>query len=136
MKFECGATLFYGATKDPKGITTIKAFLAHRTLANSTKLQLDTSLTKPALGWDLKAGLIYERVGHWVDTRALIRYNTGKEILIQAFWSNPKQVLDDIEARLNITIPSYTPMILKVKLKEQNVHNYAVSFHINPVYVF
>lgn len=136
MKFECGPTLFYGVNKDRNGITTFKAFLAHRTLVNATKLQIDASLTKPTSGLDLKTALVCERMGHWVDTKALIRYNTGKEILMQAFWSHPKQPLDDIEARLNITVPSYTPMVLKVKVKEQNINNYAVSFHINFVYVF
>ncbi|KRT82860.1 hypothetical protein AMK59_3749 [Oryctes borbonicus] len=124
MKFECGPELFHAIRKPS---TTFKAFLAHRTLVNATKLQVDASLTKPSSGLDLKTALVYERMGYWVDTKALIRYNTGKEIMIQAFWSYPKQVLDDIEARLNITVPSYTPMILKVKVKEQNFHNYAID---------
>lgn len=112
---------------DKKKIT-VDSFVSYRTYMNSTKFQAMASLTRPQSNLDLKGQLSCDVNGHDLNVNTLVRYAKNKEILLSMFWSHPRQALEYIEGRLNLTVPSFNPMILQGKLREKTDNNYLVSF--------
>jgi hypothetical protein len=52
---------------------------------------------------------------------------SGKEVVISIDLSIPRGTLIYVDAKLNITLPSFNPMLLEVKIHEKNSKEYDVS---------
>jgi hypothetical protein len=55
---------------------------------------------------------------------------SGKEVVISVDLAIPRGSLMYVDAKLNVTLPSFNPMLLAVKLHEKNPKDYDVSYKI------
>lgn len=55
----------------------------------------------------------------------------GKEVVISLDLTIPRGSLLYVEAKLNVTLPSFNPMLLGVKVHEKNPKDYDVSYKDN-----
>lgn len=56
---------------------------------------------------------------------------SGKEVVISLDLTIPRGSLLYVDAKLNVTLPSFNPMLLGVKLHEKNPKDYDVSYKDN-----
>lgn len=110
---------------------TMNVFLTYRSLKNGTRFKASASLFREKTELDVKALLSYAQMGYGTDVTALVRTGRDKDVIISVYWYHPRQMLELYEGRLNVTIPTFKPMVLEGKLKEKNSGDYTVSFHIN-----
>ncbi|KAG5880871.1 hypothetical protein JTB14_004019 [Gonioctena quinquepunctata] len=85
-------------------------------------------LSKKASNLDLKGEFIYETFRHNITTAFLVKYGKNKEVSVTIFWSHPRTALEQIKTHVNVTIPSFTPMILKLDITEKAKKDYMIDF--------
>jgi hypothetical protein len=56
---------------------------------------------------------------------------SGKEVVISVDLTIPHGSLVFVDAKLNITLPSFNPMLLGVKIHEKKPNDYTVSYKDN-----
>jgi hypothetical protein len=56
---------------------------------------------------------------------------SGKEVVISFDLTIPRGTLLYVDAKLNVTLPSFNPMLLGVTLHEKNPNDYDVSYKDN-----
>lgn len=93
---------------------------------NKRTLKLVTAVNRKSNNLALKGEFIYESYRHDLNIAALVKYGDNKEIVATIFWSHPRSTLEQIKTHINITIPSFTPMILKVDIEEKHPKDYMV----------
>nr|XP_022900792.1 uncharacterized protein LOC111413892 [Onthophagus taurus] len=121
LKFgmEFGESVFKGE-ESRANTSYFQAAVAHKFNKNLTIFEASTSLTKEATNLDLGLNFTWTVThGCIYDGKLSTRYAEGKDIIIRTHWWNPKQPYKHLQGRLNITVPSYKPMILEGHLKEQ-----------------
>lgn len=111
---------------DPE-MLTVQMFLSYRTLTNGTRFKVSGAVSRLSTELDVKGQLSYDVIGYSTNAMALVRYNKGKDIVITVYWHHPRQTLETIDGRLNVTIPGFVPMVLEGKLKEKNSGDYAID---------
>ncbi|VEN60493.1 unnamed protein product, partial [Callosobruchus maculatus] len=85
-----------------------------------------SSLNRKSTNLDLKGELVYEAFRHDVNAVAVVKYGGNKQVSVTVFWSHPRSALEQIKTHVNITIPSFTPMILKLDVNEKQPNDYMV----------
>lgn len=130
FEFYCSPHLKENLVDDEKRLT-LKSSLIYQHKPNSTKFNAVVALKRPINNIDVGAQLFYDVTRHDVNAMISARYAKEKDITATIFWYHPRQALEYMEGRLNVTIPSFKPLILHGKLKEKRKDDYIVSFHIN-----
>lgn len=111
---------------------TVEWLFSYKSLPDSTRtLNTILSVNKQSSGLNLKGEFTVQMKNPNVDVLLVIKYGEDKEVSVSVFWSHPRTTLEHMEGRINITVPSFTPMILEGKLQEKVASQYIVSFHIN-----
>lgn len=110
---------------------TLRVMVVHSMQDYKTRITTSAVLKRPSTDLEMGLETMYEASGP--DTNALIRvkYATEKEVSVSVFWSHPRTTLEHMEGRLNITIPTFKPMVIEGKLHENKTSVYIVSSHIN-----
>lgn len=91
------------------------------------KISAYIAITKPIQKLDIKVGINHYSHGTETNTRGLIRYAPGKEIMLLVDVKMPRGTLLDVEAHVNLTIPSFNPMLIGINVKERSRKEYDVS---------
>lgn len=107
-------------------LTILSVFSVYKT-NNGTKLSTFLAITKPSNQIDIKLHLLHAQIGAAIDSRVLVRYAEHKEIIVTLYLSRPYKPLFEIDMVLNVTLPSFTPMILEVGINEKKKNIYDVS---------
>lgn len=96
-----------------------------------TRITASAILKRPSTELDMGLEMMYETSGPDTNTLVKVKYATEKEVSVGVFWSHPRTALEHLEGRLNITIPTFKPMVVEGKLHENKTSVYVVSSHIN-----
>lgn len=105
---------------------------SYKSLPDSTRtLNTVLSVNRQSTGLHLKGQFSYETRGPVVNILFFVNYGSGKEVSITVFWSHPRAKLKQMEGRINVTVTSFSSMILQGKLQKKAASEYIVSFHIN-----
>lgn len=89
------------------------------------------SIKRPISNIDIETQLFYDITRHDKNVRVSIHYGKEKDIVVTLYWYHPRFNLERIEGSLNVTIPTFSPMLLEGKLIEKNTDDFTVSFHLN-----
>lgn len=89
------------------------------------------SVARKSTDLDLRGQFTVEAKNPTVDALFVIKYGDDKEVSVSVFWSYPRTTLTQMEGRINVTVPTFSSMILQGKLEEKAASDYIVSFHIN-----
>nr|XP_023014254.1 uncharacterized protein LOC111504019 [Leptinotarsa decemlineata] len=87
-----------------------------------------STLNRKSSNLDLKGEFIYETFRQNITTALLVKYGKNKEVSVTIFWSHPRTALEQIKTHVNVTIPSFTPMILKLEIVEKSRKDYMIDF--------
>lgn len=96
-------------------------------LSDGRKLNTFIEVQRPATQLDLKFQVRYEVSGPKTNVFLLCRYAKDKDISVALYLSMPHGSLFYVEGKLNVTIPSFIPMILDGKLQEKTTNKYDAS---------
>lgn len=107
---------------------TVELFFIHQRRPNATNLKISALIKRLISSIDLEMKLRYDSTRHDKNMKVSIHYAKDKDIIVTIYWYNPRHTLKKIEGFLNVTIPTFKPMILGGKLKEKNLDDYSVSF--------
>lgn len=99
--------------------------------ADGRRLNTFVELRRPATDLDMKLQFRYELSGPKTSVLLLARYAKDKDVIVDLYLTMPRGNLLFVEGKLNVTLPSFTPMVLEGKLHEKSTSNFDVSFHIN-----
>lgn len=113
-------------TSDPNRLRMRLTFYQKMTHSGA-RFNVSASAIKPASDIDLRAEASYEFNGPNTDVALLLRYATDKDIAVTIFCNHPRGTFEHFEGRLNITVPSFSPMVLEGKLHEKYASDYDVS---------
>lgn len=96
-----------------------------------SKLHTYVEVTKPISHIDIKLELKVDINQHGHDQKTttilILRYATGKEIITTLDLAIPRSDLLKLDAKLNVTLPSFIPMIFTIKIDEKKPREYDVS---------
>ncbi|XP_056647213.1 uncharacterized protein LOC130451874 [Diorhabda sublineata] len=92
------------------------------------KFQIETSVNRRSNNLELRGKLTYETYRYDITSVLLIQYGQNKEVSITIFWSHPRSSLEQIKTHVNVTIPSFTPMILRLQITEKQPKDYMIDF--------
>ncbi|KYB29704.1 hypothetical protein TcasGA2_TC031518 [Tribolium castaneum] len=107
---------------------SVEWFFSYKSLPDGTRtLNTILSVGKQSTGLNLKGKFNVVVKNPTVDVLLVIKYGNDKEVSVTMFWSHPRTTLEQMEGRINITIPSFTPMILQGKLQEKVASDYIVE---------
>lgn len=91
------------------------------------RLNTYLEVKKPANKLDWKLQFRFDQIDSSIDTFVTVRYATGKAVTVSLFLNLPVTQLTNMEGRLNVTIPSFTPMCLEGKIRETIANDYDVK---------
>lgn len=91
------------------------------------KLNTWISVTKKNKQLDWKIQFTFDQSGPSSNVLAIVRYAKDKTISVSLYVSMPSISHTHIESKLNVTIPSFSPMILEAKILEALTNEYDVS---------
>uniref|UniRef100_A0A6P7GJY7 Uncharacterized protein LOC114337760 n=1 Tax=Diabrotica virgifera virgifera TaxID=50390 RepID=A0A6P7GJY7_DIAVI len=92
------------------------------------KLRVDTSIIRKSSNLGLRGEFTYETYRSDVSSALVIQYGKNKEVSITTFWSHPRSNLEQIKTHINVTIPSFTPMILRLEVLEKQPKDFMIDF--------
>lgn len=110
---------------------TLQTLIIHSIQDYKTRLTLSAALKRSVTDLDMGLDVMYETSGPDNNGMVKVKYAREKEVSVSIFWSHPRTTLEHIEGRLNITIPTFKPMVIEGKLHENKTSVYIVSLHIN-----
>ncbi|XP_072402619.1 uncharacterized protein Apoltp isoform X1 [Diabrotica undecimpunctata] len=91
------------------------------------KLRIETSINRKSSNLGLRGEFTYETYRHDVSSALVIQYGQNKELSITTFWSHPRTNFEHIKTHINITIPSFTPMILRLEVLEKQPKDFMID---------
>ncbi|KAL1492708.1 hypothetical protein ABEB36_010924 [Hypothenemus hampei] len=98
---------------------------SHKAFTDSKQtIEASASVKRNSTNLDLKGKLLYETFNADINFEALVNYAKNKQTSLTVFWSHPRTTLEEIKAHVNLTIPSFTPVILKVEINEIHSKEY------------
>ncbi|XP_046620371.1 uncharacterized protein LOC124305239 [Neodiprion virginianus] len=104
-------------------ITNSRTYLSNE----GAKITAFIAITKPIQNLDIKVGVSHFSRGVKTISSGLIRYAPGKEIALLTTVKMPRGAMFDIEAHVNLTIPTFTPMLIDIDIKEKTRNEYDVK---------
>ncbi|XP_012252389.2 uncharacterized protein LOC105683963 [Athalia rosae] len=104
-------------------LTNSRTYLQHE----GSKIAASVAIKKPIQNLDVKVGLNHVSSGIVTKTDGLIRYAPGKEIVLVLNMKMPRGALLDVEAHANLTIPTFTPLVIDIDVKEQPRNEYDLN---------
>lgn len=93
---------------------------------NKRTWKAEASLLKRSSNLDLQGMFIYETFRHNMNIVSEVKYGSDRKISTTVFWSRPKQTLEEIKLHVNISAPTFTPMIVKIEIVEKQSKAYIV----------
>ncbi|CAG9816912.1 unnamed protein product [Phaedon cochleariae] len=105
-------------------LLSYKSFIDNKRLFKAV-----TSLSRQSSNLALKGEFIYETFRYDVNMAASVSYGKNKEISTTVYWSHPRSTLEQFHTHINITIPSFTPMVVKLDVEEKIPKEYTIDFN-------
>lgn len=106
---------------------TLQVMVMHSMQDYKTRITASIVLKRPFTDLNMGLETMYESNGPDTNAFVKVKYATEKEVFVSVFWSHPRTALQHIEGRLNITIPTFKPMVIEGKLHENKTSVYIVS---------
>ncbi|GLH12107.1 Apolipophorins, partial [Gryllus bimaculatus] len=126
--FECLFEINYGLNIDDiRNKLTLSMEFTFAKSYDTTKINLAVRVTKPITDINLQFTVSYLSSGPETNVRSIIRYATGKDIHITLDLKIPRSALTFIEAKLNVTLPTFHPMVLDLQLHEKTPNEYNID---------
>ncbi|XP_066998183.2 uncharacterized protein Apoltp [Anabrus simplex] len=126
--FQLRLDINYGLNiKDERNKLTLNLSFTFARTYESNKVNFLIEVTKPISDIHLKFSLNYHAAGADITVRAIIRYTTGKDIFITLNLKLPRSSLMYVEAKLNVTLPSFHPMVIELQLHEKTPNEYNID---------
>ncbi|XP_015599666.1 uncharacterized protein LOC107269849 [Cephus cinctus] len=105
-------------------LTYSKAYFQNQ----GAKISAFIAITKPIKNVDIKVGISHSSIGSDSNTRALVRYAPGKEVILLLTESTSRSPMLSMEAYVNLTIPNFMPMLIDARIHEKARHAYELDF--------
>lgn len=107
-------------------LTSYKFFVdSKRTFETGVRIQ------RPSSNLNISSKFNYQTIGSDINVLFFVKYGNNKEIAITGFWSHPRTTLEQIKAYLNVTVPSFVPMLVKIEVQEQMNDDWKVQQRTN-----
>ncbi|KAJ8914493.1 hypothetical protein NQ315_002765 [Exocentrus adspersus] len=94
---------------------------------NKRTLRLVAALNKESSDIHLKGEFTYEHFLYDINIAALVKYGDNKDVSVTMFWSHPRSTMEQIKTHINVTIPSFTPMIFNLDIEEKHPKYYQID---------
>lgn len=133
FNFHCSPYL-KEAIEDDKQKLSVDLFFIYQRRSNTTNLKVNAGIKRPISNIDLETKLLYKATGHDKNMKISIHYAKDKDIIVTIYWYYPRHALKRIEGFLNVTIPTFKPLILDGKLREKIFDEYVVSICTNFIF--
>jgi len=125
---ECTVEINAGPNlKDLRNKLTIQLVFKFRRNVEGYKLNTFLAITKPLSDINITLSFLYHLVGPAYKAEARIQYATGKEVVISIDLQVPRGSLVYVDAKLNVTLPTFNPMLLGVKLHEKKPNDFDIE---------
>lgn len=99
------------------------------TLSNGIRrFSIETLVARKSSNLGLKGTFTYETHRSEMNSMLVVKYGENKEVSATIYYSHPRKTLTEINTHINVTIPSFTPMILALDIMEQHPHDYKVRY--------
>ncbi|PSN49824.1 hypothetical protein C0J52_08839 [Blattella germanica] len=113
---------------DERNKLTIQLVFKYNKTPESCKLNTYLEITKPLSDINISLSFYYVNKGSDHKAVAKVQYTTGKEVVVTVDVTIPRGSTLFIDARLNVTIPSFThSMLLEFKLHEKTSKDYDIE---------
>lgn len=107
---------------------TFDSIISYKTYTDNKRTwEARASLVKRSSNLAIDGTLIYEVFSHNINVISELKYGNDKSISMASLWSRPKQTLEDIKFHVNVSVPSFTPMIIRVGILEKETKSFIVS---------
>ncbi|KAF7269539.1 hypothetical protein GWI33_017432 [Rhynchophorus ferrugineus] len=131
MEFKMGLIQNPLPLSDPKADNENLKFdfiFSHKAFTDTKHtIKASASLQRKSSKLDMKGAISLESINSDINVECVVNYGNNKQVSVTAFWSHPRTTLEEIKARINITVPSFTAMILKVEILETQSKNYRLD---------
>ncbi|CAG9760349.1 unnamed protein product [Ceutorhynchus assimilis] len=94
---------------------------------NKQTIKAISTVKRKSSNLDMKGIFFYETANFDVNMECAVNYGDNKQAAVTIFWSHPRTTMEEIKAHLNITVPTFTPMILKVEISEMQNRDYRLD---------
>lgn len=115
----------------PEGLfrkLTFDSLISYKTYTDNKRTwEAKASLYKMSSNLEMEGMFIYETFRHNINIISQLKYGSDKSISSTVLWSRPKQTLEDIKLHVNVSVPSFTPMVVKVGILEKQSKSFIVS---------
>lgn len=105
---------------------------SHKAFSDSRQtIKAIANVKRKSSNLDMKGLLLYESINSDFNLECNVNYGKNKQVSVTIFWSHPRTTLEEIKAHINITVPTFTPMAVKVEISELHNRDYKVSYKNN-----
>ncbi|XP_066155546.1 uncharacterized protein Apoltp [Euwallacea fornicatus] len=131
MEFKVGLIQNPLPLNDPKSDSESLKFdfiFSHKAFSDSRQtIKAVANVKRKSSDLDLKGLLLYESINSDINLECGVNYGKNKQASVTVFWSHPRTTLEEIKAHINLTIPTFTPMTLKVEISELQSREYKLD---------
>ncbi|CAH1158795.1 unnamed protein product [Phyllotreta striolata] len=89
---------------------------------------VETSIARKSSNLNLKGKFIYEVYRSQMNGALIVNYGDNKEVSATVYWFHPRKALAEISTHINVTIPAFTPMIVRLDILEKRYRDYSINF--------
>ncbi|XP_060537065.1 uncharacterized protein LOC132708634 isoform X2 [Cylas formicarius] len=101
---------------------------SHKSFADSKQtIRAAADIKRKSSNLDLKGMILYESINADVNVECVINYGNNKQISATVFWSHPRATLEEIRAHVNLTLPTFSPMLLSIEISEKMSRDYKLN---------
>ncbi|CAH0561935.1 unnamed protein product [Brassicogethes aeneus] len=105
-----------------------KLSFSYKFIDSKRSLSTEVTVVRPSSNLNLKGSIFYQQMGDHFNCKLSVNSN-NKEVAVSLAFSHPRTTLEQIKADLNITVPSYKPMILIFELEEKLPRDYVTNIN-------
>ncbi|XP_030755989.1 uncharacterized protein LOC115882214 [Sitophilus oryzae] len=85
------------------------------------------TVSRKSTNLDMKGTILFETINADLNVECIVNYGNNKQVAITVFWSHPRTTLEEIKAYINITVPNFTPMVIKLDISEKQSKDYRIE---------
>ncbi|KAH1029523.1 hypothetical protein HUJ05_002749, partial [Dendroctonus ponderosae] len=103
---------------------------SHKAFSDSRQtIKAIANVKRKSSNLDMKGLLLYESINSDFNLECSVNYGKDKQVSVTIFWSHPRTTLEEIKAHINITVPTFTPMAVKVEISEIHSRDYKIDIN-------
>ncbi|KAK9890371.1 hypothetical protein WA026_010464 [Henosepilachna vigintioctopunctata] len=115
---------------DPVKRTNVALLVIDKSLDDSTRnIHTIVTFVKPTKNIDLNADFKFESKAPNTNLALIVDYGKDKQFSSTIFWYHNKKILEDVKLVVNVTVPTFHPMLASFKLHEKSPSLYITEFN-------